>query len=283
MIDAELLSNLLKPLNVDADILQRITETYQELVTALAEYQEMKHAIEQATPESAESVEEKYRQTLEQWYKRKIVVVPRYEATGEEIISRIVEEVPPGFHAKIMGLQNIKGTGLDFVYRFQAWDTCHEACQSLLKNNIELAQKGLNTLLGMPEIGQLCQQYVAQTIQQAQRSQILKRSDIQLQLDQLKEKLEHDTSKTQASANNNSGAEVETNQIQRMRSWILDNAEQYLDVNDSLRRRDAADLIYRELAGGRISRQRAVVELRNINKRQKGGWLKSKFSSPTAN
>jgi len=215
---------------------------------------------------------------LGQWYMRKIVVVPRYESTGEEVLARIIEEVPPGFHARVMGLQNIKGTGLDFVYRFQAWDTCYEACEALLLNDLEAAQKGLNTLLGMPEIGQLCHEHVFETIKKAQRSQILKRSDIQAQLDQLKEKTVLDAQKL-AAGSDDSETELEQSRIQKMRDWILENAEQYLDVNDSLHRRDTADLIYKELAGGRISRQRAVVELRKINKRQKGGWLKAKSAA----
>ena len=40
----------------------------------------------------------------------------------------------------------------------------------------------------------------------------------------------------------------------------------FVDVN-------RADLIYKDLASGRVSRQRAILELRNLNKRQKGGWL----------
>ena len=186
----------------------------------------------------------------------------------EEIISRIVEEVPPGFLAKIMGLQNIKGTGLDFVYRFQAWDTCHEACLAMTENN-DQAQKGLDTLLAMPEIGQLCQQMVAGAIEKAQRNPALKRADSEKQLELLREKLDHDIDKTA-----NLGQDFGTRDgglIGKFKDWIVDNAHQYFDTNDSLRRRERADLIYRELAHCRIGRQRAIVELRKINKRQKAG------------
>ena len=40
---------------------------------------------------------------------------------GCEIIELIGQLTPPGFLNRIMGIQNIKGTGLDFVYRWQAW------------------------------------------------------------------------------------------------------------------------------------------------------------------
>jgi len=45
---------------------------------------------------------------------------------------------------RIMGLQNIKGTGLDFVYRWQAWETCPQACEKLI--SAEGAVKELKAL-----------------------------------------------------------------------------------------------------------------------------------------
>jgi trehalose-6-phosphatase len=62
--------------------------------------------------------------------------------------------------------------------------------------------------------------------------------------------------------------------VQTLHQWSYQWAEEFLDVNDSIRRREKADLIYRDYVDCRISRQRAVVELRILNKRQKGGWLK---------
>ena len=190
------------------------------------------------------------------------------------MIAKIVEEVPPGFLAKVMGLQNIKGTGLDFVYRFQAWDRCHEACKMMTVNNAEVAQKGLNALIAMPEIGQLCQELVAETITLAQKNPAMKRVDLQKQLGSLQEKLDRDVLKTAELLAEDSG-DVDRSSTQKMKDWIIDNAEQYLDVNDSLQRREHADLVYHELAACRISRQRAIMEMRKINKRQKGGWLKT--------
>lgn len=49
--------------------------------------------------------------------------------------------------------------------------------------------------------------------------------------------------------------------------------EALLDAGDAVGRRRKADLIYRELAAERISSGRAVVELKKLTTRQKGGWL----------
>ena len=273
-IDLDNLMDSLLAANVAEALVQRIVVLHEQSVATLAEYQELRTTVEAATTSTVEAAEEAFRNAYVRWYQQKIVVVPKYESTGEEVIAKIVEEVPPGFLAKVMGLQNIKGTGLDFVYRFQAWDRCHEACKMMTVNNAEVAQKGLNALLAMPEIGQLCQELVAETITCAQKNPAMKRVDLQKQLGSLQEKLDRDVAKTTESISDDSG-DVDRSSTQKMKDWIIDNAEQYLDVNDSLQRREHADLIYRELAACRISRQRAIMEMRKINKRQKGGWLKT--------
>jgi hypothetical protein len=54
-------------------------------------------------------------------------------------------------------------------------------------------------------------------------------------------------------------------------------AERFMDVTDVVLRRQRARRIYRELARERISRRQAADELRNLSKRQKGGWLRAKL------
>jgi hypothetical protein len=46
-----------------------------------------------------------------------------------------------------------------------------------------------------------------------------------------------------------------------------------VDAGDAVRRRKRANSIYKDLAAERISGERAVKELRILNRRQKGGWL----------
>lgn len=46
-----------------------------------------------------------------------------------------------------------------------------------------------------------------------------------------------------------------------------------IDAGDAVRRRKRANRIYRDLAEERISGERAVKELKTLNRRQKGGWL----------
>ena len=89
------------------------------------------------------------------WFERRIVVVENYHTTGDAVVAAIRDATRPSFRNRIMGLQNIKGTGLDFVYRWLAWDTCHRACKDLLSRDAALQRRGLTQLGGFPEYGLL--------------------------------------------------------------------------------------------------------------------------------
>ncbi|MBM3216126.1 HEAT repeat domain-containing protein [Candidatus Poribacteria bacterium] len=64
-------------------------------------------------------------------HKRSIEVIPDAGATGDQIIDRIARCSPPGFTVRIMGVQNIKGTGLDFAYRWLSLEKVHESLPKL--------------------------------------------------------------------------------------------------------------------------------------------------------
>ena len=133
------------------------------------------------------------------------------------------------------------------------------------------AEKGVLSLAAMPELGQLCQEYIADIIPRCRLNRALQNSHLQTLLDQIESKLSaehHPVSADPSESHRPAPTWADWN------DWFIETAEQFLDVNDSIRRRESADQIYRDLAVCRISRQRAVAELRRLNKRQKGGWLK---------
>ena len=57
--------------------------------------------------------------------------------------------------------------------------------------------------------------------------------------------------------------------INRFIGWL----ENCLDIGDAVKRRRKANQIYKDLVAERISINRAVSELKELNRRQKGGWL----------
>ena len=112
------LAAILKNYDVDQTLVSSVWQHATQWQTALNEYQTMMQKIESASPSSVDVIEGEFRDLMKRWYFRKLVVIEDYFATGEEVLHTIVEATPPGFTNRMMGLQNIKGTGLDFCLPF---------------------------------------------------------------------------------------------------------------------------------------------------------------------
>jgi hypothetical protein len=170
-----------------------------------------------------------------------------------------------------MGIQNIKGTGLDFVYRWQAWQTCHRLCTQLRGDDLSVSNKALEQLALFQEHGRLTEEFVRDTIA-AVRSMAHAQTELfQAQLDVIQDNLERRIAELQSTAT----AARESGLMAR----LLGKLEEFLDSGDAVRRRKKADLVYREMVGRRISADRAIIELQELTKRQKGGWLRKSINS----
>jgi poly-gamma-glutamate synthase PgsB/CapB len=261
----------LAKLGGDAAGIDLIHQWHLHWFNAWNEFHALSTAIRQDNAVNASELDRQFRTTIRAWFDRKFVAVINYHATGEQIIDRIAQETPPGTLHRVMGIQNIKGPGLDFVYRFQDWDTCHSACQELLEQDLSRVERALRQLNNLPQLGKLCEHMVRQTLQSARRSPVLQRGDMQSQLDAIATKLE-------TSQQDIGETLVESTESLHLRhkaaDWLFGVLEQYFDVNDATRRRRQADQIYADLQHTRIGRQRAVQQLRYLSKRQKGGWLR---------
>ncbi len=191
--------------------------------------------------------------------------------TGEEIISEIVEITPPGLTNRIMGMQNIKGTGLDFVYRWQAWERCHQACEQLSSEEEAERLDGLKELRAFEEYGQLSRSYVQAKVAHHRSTPQFQMESNLADLAEIEKKVSGDsvvTSKTK-----------EKSQLDRpLIKRAIEIAERFLDLGDAVKRRKKSDQIYQDLINYRISRARAAVELQALTKRQKGGWLRKQLA-----
>lgn len=231
----------------------------------LAEYQQMAQKITQGGEQT--TLDAAFRETLWQWFSQKIVVVEDFHASGNQIIALIAEKTPPGFLNRIMGIQNIKGTGLDFVYRWQAWDQCYRACADLIQTEPIAAQRGLTALASFQEYGVLCEEHVRRTLANARTSSALQLERQQAALSIIEKTLNEKMNEIRLSLQ----AKRVTGRIERFFNLI----EGFFDAGDAVRRRRTADRIYEDLVHERISHARAAMELQLLNKRQKGGWLYS--------
>lgn len=228
---------------------------------SMQEYQAFAQRL--ANAEQNEALDNAFRDLLWLWYSRKLVVVTDYYASGDSIIELLAQHTPPGCENKVMGIQNIKGTGLGFIYCWQAWDACYLACKALESRDSAEVERGLTQLLRMQNFGLLSELAVQQALQKALRH--LQNERQQAQLAQISANLQKALEQVRAKMGN----QASSGRLEKLCS----NVEGFFDGIDAVLRRRKANQIYKDLASQRISHSRAALELQGLTQRQKGGWL----------
>ncbi len=215
------------------------------------------------------------RKALRAWFLRSVVLIEDYYATGDEIVRRIARLTPPGFDNHVVGLQNIKGTGLDFVYRWQAWEQCSRDLELLASTDDRRRTEGVRRLSAFQEYGVLSEVGVREAVSRA-REENVDTGGLFAQLDAIAQRAERAAEAT-LSAGPSDGEAVKRSLWGRLWATLVDAAEGILDAGDAIRRRKTSDAIYEDLAQQRISIARAATELKAITQRQKGGWLRKRL------
>ena len=244
---------------------QEILQFLQQGLSLLSSYREILPTIQQSET-ITERLQQQFKDLLWKWFEQKLVIVEDYYASGNQVIERICDATPPGFYNRILGMQNIKGTGLDFVYRWQAWETCYKACMQLVSTSASESAKGLSALAAFQEYGYLAKETVISTVEEVKASPLAQNERYQAELELIQANLEQSLGRL----GSENKKEVSTG------SWISalsQGIEAFLDSGDAVKRRKRADQVYQDLVDERISHDRAVLELQALNKRQKGGWF----------
>ena len=184
-------------------------------------------------------------------------------ATGDQIIDFCARTVPPGSDVTLMGTQNIKGTGLDFVYRWLAMDkvvSCLAEQQSSRPDRRLAALAELEAFEdhGLVDTGHARALLQREPPQAPTPLEVAARARIKAKVDAVWTKR-----KAGLAAAKKTGA----------LDLIAARLEGVLDYLDSVRRSRSAERVSDDLVARRISHQRASLELRGIVGRIKGGWL----------
>ena len=269
---SKLLGLMNQPQQLEEKLVEYELENYSEIIQFLAKgqalldgYQQFHSKLTQSGTVT-DSLQQEFKTLLWQWFEQKLEVVEDYYATGNQVIERVCDVTPPGFYNRILGMQNIKGTGLDFVYRWQAWENCYKACMQLLSKSASESAKGLTALSAFQEFGYLAKVTVTDTVEELKTKAFAQNEHYQSELELIQSNLEQSMLKLK-SDNSQQGSSS---------SWgakISQGIEAFLDAGDAVKRRKRADQIYQDLVDERISHDRAVMELQTLNKRQKGGWF----------
>ncbi|WP_284123876.1 hypothetical protein [Parerythrobacter aestuarii] len=223
---------------------------------------------------SGSASDQAVRALLAKAFHAKLVPVYDYYMKGEYIVRLVAESTPPGLINRIMGMQNIKGTGLDWVYRWQAWEAVWKACEQMRDEDPGTVERGYRFLASFQEFGILSEKAVRAAIA-GLRSRIEQVPTVSpLQLDALETRLDDQMKQFDSSASEaDADKPKEGGWLSGLGSAMLEFAEAFIDAGDAVRRRKAADRIYKALIAEQISSQRAATELKKLTSRQKGGWL----------
>ncbi len=195
---------------------------------------------------------------------RAVVAVEDPGTTGDQIIDVVARAAPPGSDIAVVGMQNIKGTGLDFAYRWIAVDTVARAVAEIDSPRADRRMEALQVLATFTDYGVTDAAIARAALEQGAEPARSTEEETRLRA-QLRARLaEIHEARRRALRESRKRTRMDT-----VFGWI----EGGLDYLDAVRRRHAANHVLDDLVNERISHGRAAVLMRGIVSRQKGGWL----------
>jgi len=250
-----------------------IWKFYQEAQKQYTELEAFKTKVNTLQDDNA--INQLFRDTLWVWLKARVKPLYNYHATGNEVVQTIADHTPVGMLNTIIGMQNIKGTGLDFAYRWVAWDSCYQACQAIRSSESEKVREGVETLAAFGDHGPLTYILTQESIEIAKQAIATQTDYYQAQIQLIETTLKESKEKFQEMRSSSTNATSNVSWFEK----VLEIVESFLDAGDAVKRRKRANLIYKDLINHHISHKKAAIELQAITKRQKGGWFVQRFKS----
>jgi hypothetical protein len=200
-----------------------------------------------------------FRALYAELFRASLVVLEDPALSGDQVIDQLARACPPGFRVRIMGAQNIKGTGLDFAYRWIAFDRTVRLAAALASASGEDAL-ALSAELARTQDAGVLDGPVALA---ALRAAAMRESDAVAQA------MWADVATIEARQRQREEA---LSQRRQERGGPLARAlASFVDVHAGVRRRHRADAILDDLVAGHVSHDHAARALRELMKSQKNG------------
>ncbi len=214
-----------------------------------------------AGPGAIEGFHGELRAAYSELFMELVDVVDDPLSTGDQTVLRCALAVPPGVRVAIMGTQNIKGTGLDFVYRWIALDTASQNLAALQSGDPAVRRAALQRLENPDDPGLLDAGLVAARL----RTRAAAREEAELQTRaEVRAEATHQARRAALGARARKRGKAEA-----FFAWL----ELWVDFIDGARRHARARVVMRDLIDQRISHARAAQAMRELDARAKGGWL----------
>jgi poly-gamma-glutamate synthase PgsB/CapB len=211
-----------------------------------------------------------FRETFKALFLDKVFEVEDSSTKGDKIILKCATLVPPGTNLRVMGMQNIKGTGLDFVYRWLAIDRVRLLVADLQSPRPEKRAAALAELESFEDHGAYDTGFARGAL--ARPPAHPRVGEEAATHDRVLRKVEAIHADKRADLTR----VAKRDRLDRM----LDNVEGWLDFADAVRRRRFSNQLQDDLVARRVSHARAALEMRRVMGRQKGGWLSKAVRRP---
>lgn len=182
---------------------------------------------------------------------------------GDQLIVRCAELFPPGVELTLLGSQNIKGTGLDLVYRWVAFGQIQQDLAKLKSRNPQTRAQALTRLEafgdhGLVDLGLLRQVLPTLRANSESESTAISRLSIKVQ-----------TRYFEVSQSLGQTTPHKSGVFFALLDWV----EGWIEFLDGARRYHQSKSLNRDLVHRRVSHGKATLEMREICGRTKGGWL----------
>ena len=199
--------------------------------------------------------------------KSKITVHENSNLSADELTISTADLALPNTHQVIVGMQNIKGAGLNYVYAWQQWQKIHQTIRHLFTEQCSAKEfrTALTNLNMIVSFNLIEIDYMKQHLATLKKTHLAQNEFCQAEISSLLEKLEED----------------ESNQKQEQQQSLLVKyfnqlIESFLDAGAAVKRKKRANQIYRDIADQRITLEKAIKLLGKLSRNQKSGWFANK-------
>lgn len=206
-------------------------------------------------PDTVDAINKSFRSFYRARFLESLHEVADSHATGDQVIDAAARAIPPGHDAHLIGIQNIKGTGLDFVYR---WVDL-ERLQSL-SPDLEDEQRRRASLAGIEKarLGILGGSWLVEKLTELG----LPPADIE----------PFETALAEARDKASRASDVRGG----IGPWVISRVEGIIDPLHALYRGHKARTLESERALGVIGHEEAAERARKLTALEKPGWLSAK-------
>ena len=204
---------------------------------------------------------------LLQLVKSKCILITNPKVTPDQLTLKLASLARPNCHQVIIGMQNIKGAGLGYVYSWQQWQKIHDSVKTLLDNSCSasLFKKTLTRLSLINSFSHLEYAYLNNALVDIKKMHHAQNEYSQAELVHITERL----NKHQPHGNEQTD-DKQQGPIARFATQV---AESFLDAGAAVKRKKVANQVYKDIAAQRITLEKAITVLAKLNRNQKPGWL----------